>query len=1302
MELIKALLQADLITEEQIDDIRIITINNSQYRAPKAATSRFLVYLNTRPLCSVKKLPVGGLFDINSILHLQRKLELNEVIKAPKIFTIYYGKSSLFIVEQYIEGANLAETMSSESNLDTSLQLVKSIMTELIKLSTDNSMSMFDYEINQIKSRVAAINNYKAGILCFLEQLEIIEEFIKSPTVLSNGDLLAQNIILTDDGPFLVDYDLSTYTDMFWADAIRFVYYARLSEMQLELPMYSFSEFLPDSVDPRFLELIVIAKEMILQEKIHDKGHNSIVQHELEQDFINKSNQLFNIEAPVSIADEQEIEGRGKHNRKFIQIYWNDDVNQQFSEQRSMSSEINDEKEISFTFDLTSQINSLRIDPINAPGVIKISSIIAQDFNENAYSLLDNAFFEVGNNDLILEDDVTLTIISFSDDPQILFNKLPFNTIQNLQVNLIVSSDIVSIKREIITSKLESDSLHLNIKNLNQESNLHIEQMVSLETQRNELLLELQSTQHLMIERAEEIKQHQAEIDSYKNSRSWKLTEPLRLSGRNAKKFLRFIKKCIKKGLGEKDFELITTNDIVISNDGNWESIGNDPYFLMQPVRRTGLMELSYLGAASSTTPLVLYYDVGQGMNEQQIIAAGYLDNEVIQHKMIIFIPNNVIYLRLDVGEKHQRFALKNIRIRPISRIERVIRPFYSFIKNHGFSMSTLKLAFNKIKRLYKNEGLRGIINKNKSLLQKTTQLEGQKNDYQEYLKLEAKSNEQWRALEREAMALCYRPLISVLVPVYNVDEEWLRICVESVQRQIYTNWELCLVDDCSTKSHIKQVLKELETTDSRIRVKFRAENGHISLTSNDALEMATGEFVGLLDHDDELTPDALFENVKLLNEYPDADIIYSDEDKISVDGERHSPFFKPDWSPDSLMSQMYTCHFTLYRKSIVYDAGKFRTGYEGSQDYDLMLRISERTENIYHIPKILYHWRAIPNSTATSANVKNYSHIAGIKALEDTLVRRNLDGWVEEVEDISNLYRVHYKPTNSPKISIIIPSKNMADVLGTCLDSIFEHSIYTNFEVIVVDNGSSEPPTNQLYELWKLREPNRFFVHPLNIPFNYSKLNNFGVTKSTGELLLLLNNDVSVISPTWLEEMAGQAVRPETGAVGASLLYPDNTLQHAGVVLGIGGVAGHSHKYLPKSSYGYFSRLKMVSNYSAVTAACLMIRKETYINVGGFEENLQVAFNDVDFCLKVREQGFNNVWLPQVQLYHYESKSRGHEDTPEKQKRFKSEIEWMRNRWSKVLDNDPCYNPNLTKDREDFSLGRPHRVQEKRTVLHV
>ncbi|WMT40594.1 glycosyltransferase [Paenibacillus sp. D2_2] len=307
---------------------------------------------------------------------------------------------------------------------------------------------------------------------------------------------------------------------------------------------------------------------------------------------------------------------------------------------------------------------------------------------------------------------------------------------------------------------------------------------------------------------------------------------------------------------------------------------------------------------------------------------------------------------------------------------------------------------------------------------------------------------------------------------------------------------------------------------------------------------------------------------------------------------------------------------------------------------------------------------------------------------MQDAISRRGLHAEVEGAEDIPNLFRIHYVPINNPKISIIIPSKNMADVLDKCLLSIFNKTTYQNFEVIIIDNGSDEVNIKQLYDQWYVQEPERFKVYSYNIPFNYSKLNNFGCTKATGELLLLLNNDVEVITPNWLEELAGQALRSEIGAVGACLYYPDHSIQHAGVILGIGGVAGHSHKYFPSSEYGYFSRLKMVSNYSAVTAACLMVRKEVYEEVGGLEEELQVAFNDVDFCLKIGEAGYRNIWLPQVQLFHYESKSRGHEDTPEKKQRFNSEVEWMRNRWSEVLDNDPCYNPNLTKEREDFSIG--------------
>lgn len=483
-------------------------------------------------------------------------------------------------------------------------------------------------------------------------------------------------------------------------------------------------------------------------------------------------------------------------------------------------------------------------------------------------------------------------------------------------------------------------------------------------------------------------------------------------------------------------------------------------------------------------------------------------------------------------------------------------------------------------------------------------------------------------------------------------------------------------------------MLEEYCRREPRVKVTFRSDNGHISRSSNSALELATGEYIALLDHDDELTPDALYENVLLMNENRDADVIYSDEDKITMNGQRCDPFFKPDWSPDLLMSQMYTCHLTLYRKELVDKLGGFRVGYEGSQDFDLMLRVSELTNHIYHIPKVLYHWRIIPTSTASGSASKDYTQDAGYRSVQDAIRRRNLPARVEPVFGLSNTYNVKYLPVGNPLVSIIIPSRNMASTLEVCIRSIFKKTSYHNFEVIIVDNGSTEDEVFELYQTWEQKEPQRFRVCTLDIPFNYSTLNNFGVQYAQGELLLLLNNDIEVISENWLTDMAGQAIRPEIGAVGAALYYPDNTLQHGGVILGIGGVAGHSHKHFSANHPGYFNRLSIPSNYTAVTAACLMVRKEVYEEVGGLEEKLQVAFNDVDLCLKIWREGYNNIWLPDVKLYHYESKSRGYEDTPEKVQRFSSEVEWIKSKWGDVLTNDPAYNRNLTLISEDFTIS--------------
>lgn len=533
-----------------------------------------------------------------------------------------------------------------------------------------------------------------------------------------------------------------------------------------------------------------------------------------------------------------------------------------------------------------------------------------------------------------------------------------------------------------------------------------------------------------------------------------------------------------------------------------------------------------------------------------------------------------------------------------------------------------------------------------------------------------------------------YKPIISLIMPVFNTPELYLREAIESVFNQVYPYWELCIADDASSSDRIRQILEEYSTKDTRIKVVFRPENGHISRCSNSALEIATGEFVALFDHDDLLTPDALYEVALLLNKHPEADMIYSDEDKIDDSRKLREPFFKPDWCPDSFLSRMYTCHLGIYRRELVNKIGGFRVGYEGSQDYDLVLRLTEKTENIFHIPKILYHWRIHPQSAASVADVKPYAVTAAEKALSEALERRGEPGRVRQADSLIGHYIIRYQITDYQLVSIIIPTKDLSDILDKCLTSIFEKTIYPNYEVILIDNNSQEEKTTKVIAKWQEKESNRFRCERLDIPFNYSKINNYAVNYAKGDYLLFLNNDVEVITPDWINAMVEQAQRSYIGAVGSLLLYPDNTVQHAGVVMGIGGIAGHSHKYYCVNSSGYFDQLLTVNNYSAVTAACLMCKREIFEAVGGFEEQLAIAFNDIDLCLKILKKGYRNIYLPHVRLYHYESKSRGYEDTPEKIARFMNEIEYMEKKWKNIIDRDPCYNPNLTKKSEDFSIN--------------
>ena len=543
--------------------------------------------------------------------------------------------------------------------------------------------------------------------------------------------------------------------------------------------------------------------------------------------------------------------------------------------------------------------------------------------------------------------------------------------------------------------------------------------------------------------------------------------------------------------------------------------------------------------------------------------------------------------------------------------------------------------------------------------------------------------------LEREA-AIVFRemPLISILVPAYRTTEKFLRAMIESLRAQSYSNWELCLADASENDSDVLPVVREYQAKDGRIRYQRITENRGIPENTNEALAMAEGDYIGLLDHSDLLAPNALFEVVKAINEDPAREAIYTDEDKISSDGSLHrEPHFKPDYDLDLLRSTNYISHFFVVKRSVAEWVGGFRREYNGSQDYDFIFRCTEQAEKTHHIPEVLYHWRISENSTAENIENKLYCFEAGKKAIEDHLERTGETATVDYTNHLG-YYRVTYEVKEQPLISIVIPNRDEAQTLRACLESIWAKTTYPNYEILIVENNSEKRETLEYYRELKGKPGVRLLRWPDE--FNYSAINNFAVRQAKGEYILLLNNDMELITPNWLELMLGMCQREDVGIVGCKLIYPDDTIQHAGVILGMSGLADHAFPGLPAGAIGYCNRPNLQQDLSAVTAACLMVKKSIYDEVGGMEERLKVEFNDVDFCLKVRKAGYLVVYEPNVQLYHYESKSRGQDDTPEKRERWANEVKFVSTRWKDILEKgDPYYNRNLSLVGGNFAIGR-------------
>ena len=546
-----------------------------------------------------------------------------------------------------------------------------------------------------------------------------------------------------------------------------------------------------------------------------------------------------------------------------------------------------------------------------------------------------------------------------------------------------------------------------------------------------------------------------------------------------------------------------------------------------------------------------------------------------------------------------------------------------------------------------------------------------------------------------------YMPKISILVPLYNTDETMLKEMIDSVLYQTYENWQLCLADGSdAAHAYVEEVCRMyMEAEGERTRIVYRrlTRNEGISGNTNQCYKLADGEYIGLFDHDDVLHPSVLFEYVKAINEQG-ADYLYCDETTFQSGDINHmlTMHFKPDYAPDNLRANNYICHFSVFKRTLLEGTELFRSQFDGSQDHDMILRLTDRAKKVVHIPRLMYYWRCHPASVASNIGAKTYAIDAARGAVADHLRSHGYENFkITSTRAFETIFKIRYEIIGSPKISIVIANKDHAEDLKRCISSIYEKSTYDNWEIIVVENNSTEDSIWAYYKELEKDGKVRVVVYEAEGNFNYSAVNNFGASFATGEYILLLNNDTEVITVNWLEELLMYAQREDVGAVGAKLYYPDKTIQHAGVVLALGAhrTAGHSHYKQPKANLGYMGRLCYAQNVSAVTGACLMVKKALFDEVGGLDEGFAISLNDVDFCLKLREKGYLNVFTPFAECFHYESISRGLDDQGEKAERYNRESEQFRAKWKDVLEaGDPYYNKNFSLDRSDFSL----KIQEQ------
>jgi glycosyltransferase involved in cell wall biosynthesis len=724
-----------------------------------------------------------------------------------------------------------------------------------------------------------------------------------------------------------------------------------------------------------------------------------------------------------------------------------------------------------------------------------------------------------------------------------------------------------------------------------------------------------------------------------------------------------------------------------------WRASEHDPQFHFDELQRYagGWVELTVALSVAERpcgTPMV-YLDAGRHAPESTLIVLPQPSPDSSLATMIFPVPPNLQDAWFAPCSAPVEFTLA-IRLRSLSKWQAMLRMTQAMVGSGR--IRNLPAAFLPQWRSLHASAL-GNRAKGAFVEAYRSTVRGRSSTYHEWISLFEMAPTAYELLRIQRSDWDHLPLISVVMPTFNTPAIFLREAIESVLQQDYPQWELCIADDASSEPHVRHILEEFAARDSRIKVTFRASNGHISVASNSAIDLASGEFIALLDHDDKLHPLSLHYVAEAIIEHPSAEVIYSDEDKLDATGVRSSPYFKCEFNSELFLAQNMVSHLGCFRTATVKAIGGFRFGLEGSQDWDLAFRIVEKTgsANVFHIPRVLYHWRELPGSTSLSNEAKPYARQAGRQAVQDYLERQGIEATVTPAPELSSSNRVRYAlPAALPNVSLIIPTRDKTDLLRVCIDSVLDRTTYANFEILVVDNGSVEAASHAYFESLPKQ---RVRVLRDDSPFNYSRLNNLAVEQSTGDFVCLLNNDVEVINAEWLDEMVSIACQPTVGIVGARLWYPDYRLQHAGVVLGIGGVAGHVHRLLPRGDRGYFGRAVLSQQMSAVTGACLLISRTLWDALGGLDEDLAVTFNDIDLCLRAGRLGYRTIWTPYAELIHHESVSRGADNTPAKLARARAEQMMMTDRWGESLRHDPFYSPNLTLLADDYSLSWDPRL---------